>query len=78
MRIVGLGVKWNPIDDSTARATLSAGGTTVSLDFRFSDDGLVESLFTPERARDVDGEPVPTPWQGRFWDYEAGLPPGAV
>jgi hypothetical protein len=45
-------------------------GLAVALDFRFSDDGLVESIFTPERARDVDGKAVPTPWQGRFWDYE--------
>jgi hypothetical protein len=63
------GVVWTPIDDSTARATLAAAGTTVWLDFHFAPDGLVRSVFTPERARDVDGRAVPTPWQGRFLEY---------
>jgi hypothetical protein len=48
------GVKWNSIDDSTACATLSAAGTTVSLDFRFSDDGLRKRLRPCEpEGRDV-------------------------
>ena len=64
------GVVWSPVDDSIARASLSVAGTTVSLDFRFGRDGLVQSVFTPARARDVDGRAVPTPWQGRFSDYE--------
>ncbi len=63
------GVDWTPLDDASARATLTVRATTVSLDFRFGGDGLVESVFTPERARDVDGEAVPTPWQGRFLEY---------
>ena len=63
------GVVWEAMDESTARATLSEMGTTVSVEFRFGEDGFVQSIFTPERARDVDGESVPTPWQGRFWDY---------
>jgi hypothetical protein len=44
--------------------------TAVSLDFRFGPDGLVESVFTPARGRDVDGRSVPTPWQGRFSEYD--------
>lgn len=64
------GVVWTALDDSSARASLSFAGTTVSLDFRFGRGSLVQSVFTPERARDVDGRAVPTPWQGRFFDYE--------
>ncbi len=63
------GVVWTPLDDARARATLRVVGTTVSLDFRFGEDGLVQSVFTPERARDVDGRAVPTPWQGYFFEY---------
>lgn len=63
------GPVWAPLDEKSARATLGVSGTTVSLDFRFGADGLVASVFTPARARDVDGEFVPTPWQGRFSDY---------
>ena len=64
------GVVWTPLDDSSARATLTVGATTVSLDFHFDADGLVQSVFTPERARDVDGRSIPTPWQGRWSSYE--------
>lgn len=64
------GVVWAPLDDASARATLRVAAVTVSLDFRFDADGLVRSVFTPERARDVGGRSVPTPWQGRWSDYE--------
>jgi hypothetical protein len=64
------GVTWKPIDASTARACLAAGTTRVSLQFRFGPDGLVESVFAPARLRDVDGRGVPTPWSGRWWDYQ--------
>jgi hypothetical protein len=63
------GVVWTPLDDTSARATVSAGTTAVSLDFRFGADGLVAGVFTAERARDVGGRAVPTPWQGRFSDF---------
>jgi hypothetical protein len=64
------GVVWTPIDDSSARATLTVASTTVWLDVRFGADGLVRGVFTPERARDVNGHGVPTPWQGRWLEYE--------
>ena len=64
------GVQWSAIDDSTARATLGVGTTSVSLDFHFGSDGLVERVFTPARMRDVAGRGVPTPWEGRFTRYE--------
>lgn len=63
------GVAWTPMDDSRARATLSVGATKVSLDFHFRGDGLVDTVFTPARFRDVKGRSVPTPWQGHFSDY---------
>lgn len=61
---------WTPINDSSARITATVASTTVSLEFRFGADGLVRSVFTPERARDVNGRGVPTPWQGRWFEYE--------
>lgn len=64
------GVLWSPLDEDHARATLEVGATTVSLDFRFGPDGLVSSVHTPARMRDVNGHGVPTPWQGRWWGYE--------
>jgi hypothetical protein len=65
----GQGVAWTPIDERSARATLGIAGTTVSLDFQFGVDGLVSGVFTPARARDVDGRLLSTPWQGHFSRY---------
>jgi hypothetical protein len=63
------GVRWTPIDATSARATLTSGGTTVSLDFHFGADGLVERIYAPARGRDVAGTSVPTPWEGRWLAY---------
>jgi hypothetical protein len=63
------GVVWAPLNEKSARATLQVGEVSVSLDFHFADDGLVQRVFTAARSRDVDGTSVPTPWQGRFRDY---------
>jgi hypothetical protein len=64
------GVVWTPIDESHARAALSVGSTSVWLDFEFGEDGLVRGVFTPDRTRDVKGRGVPTPWRGRWIEYE--------
>lgn len=64
------GVHWSALDDSSARATISCSGTSVSLDFYFDEEGLIRRVFTDARPRDDQGALVPTPWQGRFWNYE--------
>lgn len=63
------GVVWTPLDEASARASLTVGATSVWLDFHFGPDGLIHRVFTPERARDVGGRAVSTPWQGRWSDY---------
>jgi hypothetical protein len=67
--LTGRGIVWTAIDDTRARATLTAGTTAVSLDFHFDEEGLVSRVFTPARMREVDGRGVPTPWEGRFGNY---------
>lgn len=57
------GVRWIAIDDSRARANISGSGVTVSLEIRFGPDGLIESVFAPDRIYD-DGKSPPVP---RFW-----------
>jgi hypothetical protein len=64
------GVRWEAIDDSSARATLEDGGTRVALEFRFDGEGLIGSVRAAARYRTVKGALVATPWQGRFWAYE--------
>ena len=66
----GHGVSWTAIDDSSARATLTDGATTVSLDFTFDNDGLITGVWSSARYRDVNGSATAMPWQGRFERYE--------
>ncbi|WP_232540079.1 DUF6920 family protein [Azohydromonas aeria] len=63
------GVRWQAVDDRSARATLSDGSLLLTLLFRFNSDGLVEMVRAEARGRTVGRTIVPTPWQGRFWNY---------
>ncbi len=64
------GVSWAPIDDTHARATLTAPGVSVSIEVEVDGDGRIVSVFAPWRPRDVKGRAVPTPWGGVFRDYD--------
>jgi hypothetical protein len=64
------GVRWEPIDDRTARATLTHRGTTASLTFHFSERNRVERVHAERRYRSVDGGFEPTPWTGLWRGYE--------
>jgi hypothetical protein len=57
---------WQPIDDSRAMATLAAGDTTVSLEFRFSPNGEVTDIYTPARWGKFDGRYAKAAWEGHF------------
>lgn len=63
------GVRWDAVDDTTARASLTDGAATVTLEFRFDAAGLIAMVAADARHRMSDGRPVATPWQGRFWNY---------
>lgn len=56
------GVAWDSVDDRSARATLTDHGTTVSLDFRFTDAGDIDRASAAARQREVKGAYIPTPW----------------
>lgn len=63
------GVSWQAVDDHTAKATLSDGENSVSLEFGFNDVGEIVSVYSPDRYREVSGDYIPTPWQGRYGKY---------
>lgn len=65
----GQGVVWTPSGRDSATATLTEGGTTVSLEFCFNDHGEIIESFTPSRFREVDGGYVLTPWGATYDDY---------
>ena len=60
------GVRWEAIDNTSARATLTDAPTTVSLVFRFNAQGTIETMRAEARYRD---KLTAMPWSGRFWDY---------
>jgi uncharacterized protein DUF6920 len=64
------GVRWEAMDDRSAKATLKDGGLTLTLLFRFNDEGLIDSIRAESRGRTVGGKVVPQPWEGRWSGYE--------
>lgn len=64
------GVRWEAVDAQSARATLQDGELTLTLLFRFNAEGLIDTVRAEARGRTVGTAVVPTPWQGRFWNYE--------
>ncbi|TNF27102.1 MAG: hypothetical protein EP329_20090 [Deltaproteobacteria bacterium] len=63
------GVRWEPVDDRSARATLVDDGVAASLVFTFDGEDRLVGVATDARPRLVDGVFVPTPWRGRFWGH---------
>jgi len=61
------GVRWEGIDDASARATLSDGATTVTLEFRFGTDGLIAAVWAASRPRSATES---APWLCRVSGYE--------
>lgn len=63
------GVRWQAVDDRAALATLTDGGLSVTLQFAFNESGLIETVQAEARGRMMNGDVIPTPWKGRFWNY---------
>lgn len=64
------GVRWEPVDDRSARATLADGSLSLVLTFGFAADGSLDSVRADARGRTVGREVVMTPWEGRWSDFE--------
>jgi hypothetical protein len=63
------GVRWQAVDDASARATLSEGPLALTLTFRFASDGTINTVRAEARGRTVQGKVVPTPWEGAWSQY---------
>lgn len=64
-------ITWTAIDDETAHVSVCDGPLEVSLQVDFDADGLIASVRSNARGRMVDGESIPTAWEGRFWNHQA-------
>ena len=63
------GLTWTPVDKTRALASLSVGGETASVEFRFNDAGEVAAIYAAERPRSYGTTFVNTPWEGHFDHY---------
>lgn len=63
------GVEWEPVDDTSAKASLRDHNVTVTLLIRFDARGLIASVRADARGRMVAGSVVPTPWEASCRDY---------
>ena len=61
------GVIWEHIDETSSRATLRDGTTTVSLDFIFGEDGLIAQVWAASRPRTATES---APWRCRLGSYQ--------
>ncbi|WP_207956960.1 DUF6920 family protein [Rubrobacter tropicus] len=64
------GVRWEAVDGHSARATLAEGETSITMLFTFDEEDLIDTVRAEARGRTVGDKIVPTPWHGRFWNYE--------
>ena len=64
------GVQWEAINDTQASAIIRDGSTEVKLIVTFDEQGLISTVYSDGRYREVDGVQEETPWEGHFWDYE--------
>jgi hypothetical protein len=60
------GVRWDPVAEDRAAATVTDRGVTATVEFRFGPDGFPASIFVPDRPRAVGAVNVPTPWEGTW------------
>lgn len=64
------GVRWEEGGARSARATLVDGSVSVTMLFSFNEDGTIETVRAEARGRTVGDQVIPTPWRGRFWNYQ--------
>lgn len=64
------GMQWEAIDARSARATLADGEVRLTMTFHFNDNSLIETIRAEDRGRMLDDRIIPTPWEGRMFDYQ--------
>jgi hypothetical protein len=64
------GVRWEALDDRSAHATIVDGPLALTLLFRFSDAGLIDSFRAEARGGIVGKEMVMAPWEGSWSNYQ--------
>jgi hypothetical protein len=63
------GLTWARVDDARALASLTVGGETATVEFRFNDAGEIAGIYAADRPRRYGTTFVATPWEGHFDHY---------
>ena len=64
------GVRWEAVDEHSAKATLTDAALSVTMLVAFDSAGMIESARFEARGATVGKHTVPTPWEGRWSDYQ--------
>jgi hypothetical protein len=64
------GIRWEALDDRSAKATLTEGDLVLTMTFGFGADGLIESIRAEARGMTVGNTIVMQPWEGRMSNYQ--------
>ena len=64
------GVRWQAVDDASAKATLVDGAIALTLLFRFNEAGLIASVRAESRGAGVGKDMVMLPWDCALSDYQ--------
>lgn len=64
------GVRWEAVDEQSARATMTDCELAITLTFTFDAQGLIESVRADARGRTVGEKTVMRPWEGRWSNYQ--------
>jgi hypothetical protein len=67
--LVGPNIRWEPIDDRSARAILLQGGLPVVAIFEIDEEGKLMCVRADRYGNFGGGKVVLTPWMGRCTDY---------
>jgi hypothetical protein len=63
------GVRWERVDDRSARGTLTDGAISLTMLFTFNEQDLIDRVLAT-RGRAAGGKVIPTPWECRYWNYD--------
>ena len=63
-------LRWREITSDNLLVSARMEGMDAAVALHLDEYGRVVKTFAPDRPREINGKFVPTPWLGRFFDYE--------
>ncbi len=63
-------IEWVAVSPDKVTGTLSVNGVTATVEYRFGDDGLIQSIYVPDREMANGNRVDLKPWLGEFSEYK--------